>query len=94
MPYFNGNTLETHDISLSSLIYPNPVEAGYDLFIKDSMYSSSIYLYDLSGRKIQINRVYHDTSQNISKITIPESTSAGIYVLNYNNQSIKIIVTN
>lgn len=94
VPYFNGETLGIENTSLLPQVYPNPVLAGNEISVSNITEKSKINLYDLSGRKIKNIVSTHNTSTNSMNIKIPESTSAGLYILNCDGHSIKIIVYN
>ena len=93
IPYFYG-TLSVPDFMVYSKLYPNPVQSGHDILITNITKETEFKLYDLSGRDIQIQKENYDLSNRIARITIPSFVSVGVYVLNWNNHSEKIIVKN
>ena len=91
VPYFNGSTLGVEDYLIES-IFPNPVSSGEIINISNASPDKTYQLFDISGRHIKINSTNFNYQNNSAQITIPSSTSSGIYFLKWNGYSKKIIV--
>ncbi|MGY0391892.1 FG-GAP-like repeat-containing protein [Bizionia sp. KMM 8389] len=93
IPYFNGSTLSISQNPFDvSTIYPNPVAPGGDIYVTHAAANASYKLYDISGRQITITNSAYDASNGMARITIPETTAVGVYVLSGSNFSKKIVV--
>ncbi|MCX7551912.1 FG-GAP-like repeat-containing protein [Xanthomarina sp. F2636L] len=91
VPYFTGNTIGIEEFALSS-IFPNPVNSGEYINISNSSPTNSYELFDISGRYIKIDQVDFNYQNNSTRITIPSSTSSGVYFLRWNGYTKKIMV--
>jgi len=59
-------------------IYPNPAKPGETVFISEDTSVSNIKLFDFQGNKVEI-----DFNNFKSSFIVPESVSAGVYILQF-----------
>lgn len=77
--YLNVSTLSIDDFdSISFVVYPNPVNDSFTLELGNIFLDNSIYytIFDLNGRKVFGDKIYHDNTQ----INI-ETLQPGIYFI-------------
>ena len=89
VPYFEGPLGEEELDDLNQKIFPNPT-TNAELFITNTRSSDVIEVFDIRGRKIEINRNFNELN-NTTSIQL-NSTSAGLYMLKVNNNSQMIVV--
>ncbi|WP_406684512.1 FG-GAP-like repeat-containing protein [Seonamhaeicola sp. MEBiC1930] len=89
LSYFSEEPLEedTPEIKL----YPNPVK-GNRLFIKNASTNDFITIFDYQGKHIEPTDIQFDEQNEAVKVILPQSISAGLYVLRVNNFYKVIIV--
>ena len=88
IPYFNGN-LSTDDLTHNKiLIFPNPSKGH--LNILNFKIDDIISLFDLTGRSINFSYEINDYENKIKTIFI--DVDSGIYLLNINSTSYKVII--
>lgn len=79
-------------IKESISIYPNPIEAGNVLRIRNSeTYSGSIEIIDLSGKTVFQREINIDGAAPIELI-IPENISQGCYILSLGDKKSRLII--
>jgi len=83
--FFNGKQF-TDKIS----VYPNPSIGSFAIY--NSKESDNIYLLDINGRKISIKLKQYNSKNKTTTIKLPNTLSAGIYILKINETSKKIIL--
>ncbi|WP_308991143.1 FG-GAP-like repeat-containing protein [Mariniflexile litorale] len=92
--YFNGLEYENLTASLSKIkVYPNPLNTtSNQLFVTNTLESDSIYIYDMNGRLLQVPSKQFDKNTSITRLSLSETLSTGIYILKINSESKKLIV--
>ncbi|WP_296385952.1 FG-GAP-like repeat-containing protein [Winogradskyella sp.] len=89
VPYFQGSlSIEEYDKSIT--IYPNPT-TNKEIFISNTNITDTIKVFDVRGRKIDIeNRAYNNLN-NTTSIKL-NSSAIGLYIIKVNNTSEMIVV--
>ncbi|PWI31297.1 hypothetical protein DI383_01090 [Flavobacteriaceae bacterium LYZ1037] len=91
VPYFTSPTIGIEEYALSS-IFPNPVNSGEVINISNAKPDNRYELFDVSGRYIKITHTDFNYQNGSARVTIPASTSSGVYFLRWNGYTKKIIV--
>ncbi|OZV66906.1 hypothetical protein CA834_13795 [Winogradskyella aurantia] len=92
VPYFFGGDINIGDPLAEQLVFPNPATNG-ELNITATNSSDNIEMYDIGGRRITINGRNFDDQTNTTTIQLIDITS-GLYLLNINGNTKKVIVKN
>lgn len=89
IPYFNSSITNTPNGEM--LVYPNPVW-NKEVYITLTTSSDTFNLFDIQGRLIKIRDKNFNDTNGITRLTFPDSTAAGFYVLQVNATSRTLIV--
>jgi hypothetical protein len=89
VPYFEGTLGEQEIDNEIQKIYPNPT-LNRELFVTNTNTSDVIEVFDIRGRKIEINRRFNELN-NTTSIQL-NSASTGLYMLKVNENSEMIVV--
>ncbi|MEH6536399.1 MAG: FG-GAP-like repeat-containing protein [Psychroserpens sp.] len=89
VPYFSGNVIEPENIE--QIIYPNPV-TNNEVFITNTLVDDIITVFDIRGRQVNILKIEFNGFGSVTKLILPEGTSAGLYFLNINNESKMLVI--
>ena len=90
VPYFEGNLLNINQLDGENRIYPNPT-TNRELFITNTGLDDVIAVFDIRGRKIDINSINYNELNNTTSIKL-DNTATGLYLLRINGNSEMIIV--
>ncbi len=85
---FVGTSVQ--EIGNGAMLYPNPARESFVLEGSNPMETEQLAMFDLNGRKLSPVMI-QETSNRI-RIQI-ENLPSGLYMLNYLNQRIKVVVT-
>ncbi|MDG5492540.1 FG-GAP-like repeat-containing protein [Psychroserpens sp. SPM9] len=89
VPYFSGNVSVPEQTE--QIIYPNPV-TNSEVYITNTSADDVISIFDIRGRQVNILSREFNAFGSITKLQIPEGTSAGLYFLNINNESKMLVI--
>ena len=89
--YFEGRVNSVSDLSKISTLFPNPIRSNEALTIIGSDQVEYFKLYDIYGKQKLIKKVAHDPKQ-MSTVLFFETLEAGLYILQGNSNTWKIIV--
>nr|WP_321236332.1 FG-GAP-like repeat-containing protein [uncultured Psychroserpens sp.] len=89
VPYFSGELITNENIE--QIIYPNPV-TNNSIFITNTSVNDVISIFDIRGRQVSVLKKEFNEFGNVTQLTIPESTSAGLYFLNINDESKLLVI--
>jgi hypothetical protein len=92
VPYFEGNLLNINQLNGENVIYPNPT-TNRELFITNTELDDVIAVFDIRGRKIDINSVNYNELNNTTSIKL-YNTATGLYMLRINDSAQMIVVKN
>ncbi|WP_178989845.1 FG-GAP-like repeat-containing protein [Winogradskyella schleiferi] len=90
VPYFEAETLNIDDLDEDMVIYPNPT-TNRTLFITHTTLEDSIEVFDIRGRKIEINDRGYDSLSHTTSIKL-NTAAIGLYMLKINGNSNMIVV--
>jgi hypothetical protein len=91
IPYFHGKVIDLEQEE--HIFYPSPL-VDKEINITKTKESDSFSLFDMLGRKIEINEAIYNPSSKITLLKFPNNVVVGLYVLRVNNISTVIIVSN
>nr|WP_262921502.1 ASPIC/UnbV domain-containing protein [Psychroserpens algicola] len=89
VPFFNGNNEIV--VNTEQIIYPNPVTNG-TVFITNTSQDDTFAMYDIRGRQVSVLKKEFNEFGSLTQLTIPESTSAGLYFLTINSTSKLLVI--
>lgn len=89
VPYFSGTMIIP--VSVEQIIYPNPV-TNNEVFITNTSIDDIITVFDVRGRQVNILKTEFNEFGSVTKLVIPEGTSAGLYFLNINDKSKMLVI--
>ncbi len=91
IPYFHGKVIDLEQEE--HIFYPSPL-VDKEINITKTKESDSFSLFDMLGRKIEINEAIYNPLSRITLLKFPNNVVVGLYVLRVNNISTVIIVSN
>tara|TARA_R110002050_G_scaffold202806_1_gene338047 strand:- start:56050 stop:60141 length:4092 start_codon:yes stop_codon:yes gene_type:complete len=92
LPYFSGES-STSNTNINSFIFPNPINTSEDTITVTNTKSSDIFLFfDINGRHIPLNNIHFLEGNQTTSIKLPNTLKAGLYFLNVNSKTFKILV--
>ena len=89
VPYFNGS-LGIEEFERAISIYPNPT-TNREIFISNTDGSETIEVFDIRGRRIDLEERVYNQSNNTTSLKF-NNTASGLYVLKVNSTSKVIVV--
>jgi len=89
VPYFEG-TLIIEAFEESITVYPNPT-VNREIFISNTNNDDALSVFDMQGRKIDVENRTYDDSNNVTTVKF-KTTASGLYLLKVNKTSRMIIV--
>ncbi|SDI09703.1 FG-GAP-like repeat-containing protein [Winogradskyella thalassocola] len=92
VPYFEGEILHVDEVAAKIGVYPNPT-TNRELNISNTNTNDVIAVYDMRGRKIEIQNRRYDALTNTTTIKLT-SAETGLYLLKVNANSKMIVVNN
>ncbi|WP_179348380.1 FG-GAP-like repeat-containing protein [Winogradskyella pacifica] len=92
VPYFEGEELHVEESALIFGVYPNPT-TNREVNISNTTANAVIEVFDMRGRKIEIQNRSYDALTNTTTIRLV-SAETGLYLLKINADSKMIVVRN
>jgi hypothetical protein len=89
VPYFNSTIINNPNEEM--VVYPNPV-LNKEVFVTHTTATDAFNIFDIHGRLIKLQDTNFNDTTGITRLTFPNSTSAGFYVLRVNGTSRVLIV--
>ncbi|WP_298760368.1 FG-GAP-like repeat-containing protein [uncultured Psychroserpens sp.] len=90
VPYFSSDVI-INEPQAEQIIYPNPVTSS-EFFITNTSLNDVISIFDIRGRQVNILKTEFNEFGSVTRLVIPEGTSAGLYFLNINEVSKMLII--
>ncbi len=91
VPYFRGEPGAVDPNIEAQVIYPNPT-TNRALFITNTNATDTIEVFDIRGRKVNIQSKQYDTLGRVTNIKLGTTIASGLYMLSVNNTSTMIVV--
>ncbi|MDO1499744.1 FG-GAP-like repeat-containing protein [Winogradskyella maritima] len=93
VPYFSSNSIDDFEEPITELrIYPNPTTSK-ELNITGTQSTDAIFVYDLRGRKIDIERRSYNENNLTTTIKLPSTTASGLYMVSINETAKMVVVS-
>jgi hypothetical protein len=89
VPYFSGEVVINE--TTEQIVYPNPV-TNNEVYITNTSFEDRITIFDIRGRQVSILKNEFNEFGSVTRLTIPEGTSAGLYFLNINSKSQILVI--